>query len=159
MTGVVEALAKLGLELPPPPEAQAHYAPAVIIGNVVYLAGQTPRVGAQMKFAGQVGIDLDVDAARKAAELCALRLISALRQAVGDLDRVAGIGRLTVFVNAGPGFTGHSSVADGASDVFAAAFGSRGIHSRTAVGVASLPGNAAVEVDMVALLAEAGNPA
>ncbi|WP_082017911.1 RidA family protein [Leisingera sp. ANG-Vp] len=147
---IEERLERLGLVLPPSPVPAAHYRPWVRNGDIVFLAGQTPKVGTELKYRGQVGTELDLNAARAAAELCALRLLSALQEATGDLNEVAHIPKLTVFVNAVPGFASHPKVADGASDLISAVLGEVGHHARSAVGVSSLPGNAAVEVEMIA---------
>lgn len=143
-------LEELGLVLPPPPEPAAHYRPWVRDGDIIYLAGQTPKKGTELQYIGQVGAELDLNAGRAAAGLCALRLLSALQEAVGDLNKVTQISKLTVFVNAAQGFADHPKVADGASDLISAVMGDVGLHARSAVGVSSLPGNAAVEVEMIA---------
>lgn len=143
-------LEQLGLVLPPPPEPAAHYRPWVRDGDIIYLAGQTPKNGTELQYIGQVGAELDLNAGRAAAELCALRLLSALQEAVGDLNKVTQISKLTVFVNAAQGFAEHPKVADGASDLISAVVGDVGLHARSAVGASSLPGNAAVEVEMIA---------
>lgn len=152
---IADNLAGLGLELPPPPQPAANYVPWAVSRGLVYCAGQTPKIGNTLRYAGQVGRDLSVDDAKQAAELCALRLLSALRAAAGDLERVEQITKLTVFINAIPGFKEHPRVADGASNLIGAILGARGVHARSAVGVASLPGNAAVEIDMTARLIDA----
>lgn len=147
-----EVRAEAGLRLPPPPEPAAHYVPWVTDGDIVYLAGQTPKEGNVLIYRGRLGTELDVAEGQAAARLCALRLLSALQAAAGSLDRVKRVTRLTVFVNAAHDFVDHSIVADGASDLIVQALGDRGLHVRSAVGVASLPGNAAVEVEMTAQL-------
>jgi len=140
------------LQLPPPPEPAAHYLPWVTNGDLVYLAGQTPKEGNVLIHSGRLGRDLDVTQGQAAARLCALRLLSALQAAAGSLDQVERVLRLTVFINAEDGFTDHPIVANGASDLVVQALGARGTHVRSAVGVSSLPGNAAVEVEMTAQL-------
>ena len=147
---IYNRLKKMGVTLPPPPEPAAHYRPWIRDGDIIYLAGQTPKIGTQLQYAGQVGVELDLEAARAAAELCAVRLLSALQEATGDLNKVAQISKLTVFVNAAQGFADHPKVADGASDLISAVMGDVGLHARSAVGASSLPGNAAVEVEMIA---------
>ncbi|WP_293574990.1 RidA family protein [Phaeobacter sp.] len=145
-------LAALGLTLPPPPEPAAHYMPWLRSDDLIFLAGQTPKHGRELQFRGQVGQDLTIEEARKAAELCALRLLSALNDAAGGLENVEQVTKLTVFVNAAPGFADHPIVANGASDLIAHVLGPQGVHARSAVGASSLPGNAAVEVEAFARL-------
>lgn len=150
MTCAAQILAEMGLTLPPPPEPAADYLPWTVTGSLVHIAGQTPKIGSELQFTGQIGNELTLVQGQQAAQLCALRLLGALRAAAGDLDRVLRIAKLTVFVSAAPGFADHSAVADGASRLLATALGDGGRHARSAIGVASLPGNAAVEIDMVA---------
>lgn len=149
-----ERLARLGRALPPPPEPAANYIPWVRSGDLLFLAGQTPKHGRKLQFTGRVGLDLSLEEGRKAAQLCALRLLSALQEAAGGLENVGQVTKLTVFVNAAPDFFDHPRVADGASDLIAEVLGPRGVHARSAVGAAALPGNAAVEVEMFARLSQ-----
>ncbi|WP_418595296.1 RidA family protein [Ponticoccus sp. (in: a-proteobacteria)] len=150
MSRAERVLSELGLTLPPPPQPAADYLPWTVTGDLVHIAGQTPRIGRALQFTGQIGGTLTLDQGRQAAQICALRLLSALQAAVGDLDGVLRIAKLTVYVNGAPGFTDHSAVADGASQLLSRALGDCGRHARSAVGVAGLPGNAPVEIDMVA---------
>ena len=154
MTGALVALAGLGLVLPPPPEPAANYVPWVRAAGLVHIAGQTPKIGNDLKFSGCLGAKLSIAEGQAAAELCALRLLAALQEAAGDLDRVARIVKLSVFVNATPEFTAHPAVADGASRLIVAVLGERGRHARSAIGVPGLPGNAAVEIEMVAQIGD-----
>lgn len=123
-------------------------------GTVVYLSGQICEWDGQVTLTGPVEDNsASIEAARKAAEVCALNLLYRLRDAAeGDLDRVDCVLRLGGFVNCVPGFPNSPKVIDGATDLFIALFGDAGWHARTAVGVAGLPGNAAVEVDAVVRL-------
>jgi len=143
-------LVELGVVLPECPRPIASFLPYRITGSLVYLAGQTCEQGGRMVYTGRVGVELDLDLGRAAARVCALNLLAALRLACGgDLDRVACCVRVGGFVQANPGFPSVPKVIDGASELFIGLFGERGRHARTAIGVATLPGNAAVEVDAI----------
>jgi enamine deaminase RidA (YjgF/YER057c/UK114 family) len=147
---ITKRLEELGLILPPTPTPAANYVPWIVSNGTVYLAGQTPKEGTVLKYKGQVGKDLTIEQGYDAAKLCALRLLSALHAAAGGLDNVERILKLTVFVNSTKGFAKHPQVANGASDLLRDVFGDAGIHVRSAVGANSLPGNAAVEIEMIA---------
>jgi enamine deaminase RidA (YjgF/YER057c/UK114 family) len=152
VTSIGDQLIRLGLRLPAPPDPAAEYVPSVISNGFVFLAGQTPKEGTVLRYTGRVGVDLTIEQGSAAARLCVLRSLSALQAAAGSLDVVDQIVMLTVFVNAAAGFKDHSIVADGASNLIGALFGHRGRHARSAVGAGSLPGDAAVEVAMIAQL-------
>lgn len=137
-------------ELPPPPRPQGHYVPASRAGSLVMTAGMTPRVDGQLVVTGRVGDAVDVDAARHAATICATNALSALVDAAGSADAIVGLLRMTVYVHAASGFTEHSRVADAATDALVAHLGERGRCARSAVGVASLPGDAPVEIELSA---------
>ncbi|MET0542055.1 MAG: RidA family protein [Variovorax sp.] len=126
-----------------------HYASAVRDGRTVYLSGQVPRVGSTVVVTGRAGDDVSLDQARLAAQICTLRALAILRQELGSLDAVDKVLRVTVYVQSAPGFTQHSEVADAASDLLHEVFGAASAHTRTSVGVNSLPKNAAVELDMI----------
>jgi len=143
-------LAELGLTLPPRPLPIASFLPFRVVHGLVFLAGQTCEWHGAITHTGRVGQDLDFATARHAAQLCALNLVSALREACeGRLDRVHRCVRVGGFVQAASGYDRVPQVVDGASEVFIALWGERGRHARTAVGVATLPQNAAVEVDAI----------
>lgn len=151
MAGTIEArLKKLGLTLPEPPAAAARYVPFVVTGKLVFIAGQLPLQGGKVAFAGKLGADVPIEDGTHAARLCAINLVAQLKSACGgDLDRVKRCVRLNGFVASAPDFTEQPRVMNGASDLIVDVFGEAGRHSRVAVGVASLPLNAAVEVDGV----------
>jgi enamine deaminase RidA (YjgF/YER057c/UK114 family) len=134
--------------LPSPPRAQGQYQPAVVTDALVMTAGMTPRVGGVLQHVGRVGDDVTVADARTAAAIAAANAVSAVSEALGSLDRIDRGLRMTVYVNAVPGFTNHSQVADGASDALRDLLGDRGAVARSAVGVSSLPGGACVEVEL-----------
>jgi enamine deaminase RidA (YjgF/YER057c/UK114 family) len=140
---------ELGLELPPPPRPVATYVPAVVVGNVLYLAGHTPRrPDGSAAFVGTVGADLTLAQGRDAARFVGLNILSTIRGAVGSLDRVARLIRTFGMVNAVPGFTEQPQVINGFSDLMVDVFGAEaGVGARAAVGMGSLPGGMAVEIE------------
>ncbi len=148
MSGVEDRLQALGLTLPDPVAPVANYVPYVVARGLAALSGQVSMVPDGL-IAGKVGSDLTIEQGLEAAKVCGLNLISQLKAACeGDLDRVARVVKLTVFVNCGPDFVDQPKVANGASDLMVAAFGEAiGRHARAAVGAPSLPLGAAVEVD------------
>ena len=148
-----ERLAKLGLVLPPPPQPAANYVESKQVGRMLYLAGHGPIDGDQIT-TGQVGGSLTLEQGVAAAELTGLSLLSTMRAAVG-LDAIDAIVSVLGLVYAVPGFTEHPTVIDGCSKLFVEVFGKeRGTHTRSAIGVASLPFGIPVEIECVALLKE-----
>jgi enamine deaminase RidA (YjgF/YER057c/UK114 family) len=141
-------LGQLGIILPPPGSPAGNYVPFVMVGNLVFLAGQVARESGKMKYTGKVGSQLSLQDGQQAARLCAVNLLAQLKAACGgDLDRVERCVRLGGFVNSGPDFFDHPKVINGASDLMVDVFGERGQHARTAVGASSLPLDSAVEVE------------
>jgi enamine deaminase RidA (YjgF/YER057c/UK114 family) len=155
MTGKIESRLKdLGITLPTPPAPVASYVPYVISGNLVFISGQVTAAPDGLKYVGTVGKEISVEDGKAAARLCAVNLIAQVKAAAGgDLDRVKRCVKVTVFVNAIPGFAQHPEVANGASDLFVEVFGDAGKHARAAVGAGSLPRNVATEVEAVFELA------
>lgn len=149
--GVIERLAELGIELPPPPQAVASYVPVVVAGGFAFVSGQVPMVEGALLHPGKLGAEVTLELGQEAARRCALQALSALNAELGSLERVKRIARADVFVASAPGFTEQPKVANGASDLLVEIFGDAGRHARAAVGVAELPLGACVEV---ALLAE-----
>lgn len=141
-------LQELGIALPKPPAPVASYVPYVIAGTLVHISGQIPLAEGGLKYVGTVGADLSLEDGQAAARLCAINLLAQLEAACG-LENVKACVKLGVFVNAGPGFTQHPEVANGASDLMVAVFGEAGKHARAAVGAGSLPRNVAVEVEAI----------
>lgn len=152
MMNVEKHMEERGIFLPLCPEPAANYIPAVLSGNVVHVAGQTPKVEKKLVCKGKLGREVSTEEGYQAARLCAVRALSALKGAVGDLDCVEQIVRLRGYVNAADDFTEHALVVNGASDLLAEVFGDRGRHSRVAVGASSLPGGAAVEIELDAII-------
>lgn len=130
-----------------------NYVPYRKDGRQVYVSGQIPRVGDTVHFVGAAGVDVSLADAQRAAAVCVMRALAVLRQAVGTLDALESILRITVYVRSGVDFTQQSEVADGASDTLCEVLGSViGAHTRTSVGVMQLPKGAVVELDLVAAL-------
>ena len=143
-------LAELGIELPEPSAPAANYVPYVLSGNLIFVSGQVTVWNGELRFIGKVGADLSLEDGIEAARLCALNLIAQARDAAGgDLDRIKRVVKLGGFVNAGPDFTDHPKVINGASDLMVEVFGEAGKHARFAVGAGSLPLGVAVEIDGV----------
>lgn len=151
MSDAEKRLEKLGLTLPPDWTPRGRFLPFQRDGLVVYLSGQICEWAGDVTHFGPVEDTPDgIEQGRSAARICALNLIYRLREACdGDLDRVDCILRLGGFVNCRSGFASSPAVIDGATEIFIALFGDRGWHARTAIGVAGLPANAAVEVDAI----------
>jgi enamine deaminase RidA (YjgF/YER057c/UK114 family) len=149
MAGTVERkLSELGISLPTPASPVANYIPFVRVGALVFVSGQICLdASGKVVAKGKLGAGVSVDDGQKAARACAINLIAQLRAALGDLDKVARVVRLGGFINSDPSFLEGPKVMNGASDLMVAVFGDKGRHSRTTVGVAVLPGDAAVEVD------------
>ena len=149
---VKEKLASLGLTLPTAAAPVAAYVPAVKTGNLVFTAGQLPVVDGKLLLTGKVGSDVTPDDAKKMAEICALNALAAI-SLVADIDQIEKIVRVGGFVNGIPGFVAIPAVVNGASELLIKLFGDvNGKHARTAVGVAELPLNAPVEIEMVVQL-------
>jgi len=141
-------LSKAGLALPPIPTALGAYLPATRTGRLVFTAGQLPLVDGRLIATGIVAGDVDADQARQCARQCALNALAAA-STVCDLDDVTRVVKLTGYVASTPSFTSQPGVIDGASEVMSVAFGEAGGHAREAVGVASLPMGAPVEISLV----------
>jgi len=149
---VKEKLASLGLTLPTAAAPVAAYVPAVKTGNLVFTAGQLPVVDGNLGLTGKVGSDVTPEDAKKMAEICALNALAAI-SLVADIDQIEKIIRVGGFVNGVPGFVAIPAVINGASELLIKLFGDvNGKHARTAVGVAELPLNAPVEIEMVVQL-------
>jgi enamine deaminase RidA (YjgF/YER057c/UK114 family) len=148
--GIEDLLATLGLQLPPPPAPVASYIPVRLMGELAYVSAQIPMVDGQILHPGHLGDPVTVEQGQEAARQCALQALSALKEALGSLDRVRGIVQVMVFVASAPGFIEQPKVANGASDLLVQVFGETGRHARAAVGVAELPLGAPLEVTVLA---------
>lgn len=150
MPGIDSRLKALGITLAAPPKPVASYVPYTISGNQVFVSGQVPVSDGALKYVGKLGVDFSIEVGQAAAQLCAINILSVLKEACGgDLERVVRCLKVNVFVNAAPDYDKQPEVANGASDLFVAVFGDAGRHARAAVGMGSLPRGVAVEVDAV----------
>ncbi|MEU8432302.1 RidA family protein [Streptomyces sp. NPDC029216] len=149
MSGAVEArIAELGLTLPEVVPPLATYQPAVRSGAYVYTAGQLPMVQGKLPLTGKVGAEVSVEQAKELAATCALNALAAVKSVVGDLDRIARVVKVVGFVASAPDFTGQPGVLNGASELLGEILGDKGVHARSAVGVAVLPLDAPVEIEI-----------
>ena len=146
-----ERLAAAGLTLPEVVPPIAAYVPAVQIDNLIYSSGQLPMVNGALAMTGIVGAGVTPEQAKEMAQVCALNALAAIGT-LCNLDHIAQIVKVTGFVASAPGFTGQSTVINGASELFGALFGDAGKHARSAVGVAELPLGAPVEVEVIVAL-------
>jgi len=142
-------LTELGLELPEVATPAGSYVPAVISGNLVFTAGQIPLVDGTLMAEGRLGAEISPEQGKEIAQRCALNAIAAVKSVLGDLGRVKRVVKVVGFVASTPDFTAQPSVVNGASELLQAAFGDAGVHARSAVGVAVLPLNSPVEVELI----------
>jgi enamine deaminase RidA (YjgF/YER057c/UK114 family) len=149
MGAVEERLLALGYAVPDVAPPVAVYVPAVQTGNLVYTSGQLPLVSGVLMGTGKVGAEVTPEGAALMAAQCALNAIAAIRALIGDLDRVVRVVKVVGFVASDPGFSGQPGVVNGASELLGAAFAEAGVHARSAVGVAVLPLDAPVEVEVI----------
>ncbi|GAA3816086.1 RidA family protein [Nocardioides panacisoli] len=154
MTSPEERLSELGLTVPDVVPPVAAYVPAVRSGAHVFTAGQLPMRDGELMATGKVGGSVTPEQAAECARQCALNAIAAVKSVAGDLGAVSRVVKAVVFVASTPDFTGQPGVANGASELLAAAFGDAGVHARSAVGVPVLPLDAPVEVELVVELSE-----
>lgn len=154
MSAVESRLADLGLTVPDVVPPVAAYVPAVRSGSYVYTSGQLPMASGALLATGKVGADVTAEQAKELAQQCALNAIAAVKMVVGDLDKVVRVVKVVGFVASAPEFTGQPGVVNGASELLGAAFGEAGVHARSAVGVAVLPLDAPVEVEMIVEVAD-----
>lgn len=149
MSAVEDRLAELGLSVPEVVPPVAAYIPALQEGSLVYTSGQLPMVDGALAATGKVGAQVSAETAKELAAQCALNAIAAVKSVVADLDRVTRVVKVVGFVASDPSFTGQPGVINGASELLGRAFGDAGVHARSAVGVAVLPLDAPVEVEIV----------
>nr|WP_231707365.1 RidA family protein [Arthrobacter sp. zg-Y919] len=139
----------MGLALPAVASPVAVYVPAVITGNLVYTSGQLPFVDGVLPATGKVGAGVGAEEAASYAAICAVNALAAVKAQIGDLDRVSRVVKVVGYVASDPSFTGQPAVINGASELLGKVFGTAGSHARSAVGVAVLPLDAPVEVEMI----------
>ncbi|CAN7355272.1 RidA family protein [Aminobacter sp. LjRoot7] len=146
---IEKRLSDLGITLPAAAAPAANYVPFMASGNLVFTAGQLPLKDGKLIATGLLGRDVDVAGGKEAAKQCAVNILAQAKAALGDLEKIRRIVKISVFVASSSDFTEQHLVANGASDFLVAALGERGKHARSAVGVASLPLNAAVEIEAI----------
>ena len=149
MDVVEQRLAEVGLSLPQVPAPVAAYIPAKQGANLIFTSGQLPMLNGSLIATGRLGVDVSEDIAVECAKQCALNAIAAIKQVVGDLGKVTRVVKVVGFVASDPTFTNQPVIMNGASSVIAQAFGEAGSHARSSLGVASLPLNAPVEVELI----------
>jgi len=145
---IEEKLLELGLHLPTVAKPLAAYVPALRVGNLVMTSGQVPIVDGVIKYKGKLGKDITEEDGKKAAEICALNCLAAIKSITGDLDKINRVVKLVVFVASAEGFVNQPEVANGASELIGKIFGESGRHTRSAVGVSELPKGSSVEIEM-----------
>ena len=154
MTTPEERLSEFGLTLPEAAQPSFNYVPVTIHRGVAYVSGQLPKVEGEIRVFGKVGADVDLDTACGEAEICILQALACLRDALGSLDRIERVLKVNGYVASAPGFNAQPKVLDAASDLLGRVLGDRGVHARAAIGVAELPRNAAVEIEMTVAVSD-----
>lgn len=144
-----ERLADMGLAVPSVAKPVAAYVPAVRSGSYVFTSGQLPMVEGALAATGKLGREIDADQGKDLARICALNALAAIRAEIGDLSAITRVVKVVGFVASTPEFTGQPAVVNGASELLGEVFGDLGVHARSAVGVASLPLDAPVEVELI----------
>lgn len=144
-----EKLKSMGFSLPQTPKPVAAYIPAVQVDKLIFTSGQLPIVKGELKFKGKIGKEITIEQGYEAARICALNALSAIKSVVGDLDRIEKIVKVVGFVASAEGFVEQPAVVNGASEFLKELFGEKGVHARSAVGMAELPLGASVELEMI----------
>lgn len=145
-------LAELGMTLPAAAQPTFNYVPVVVHRDLAFVSGQLPKVDGEVKIRGRLGDGVTLEQAREAARICAIQALACLGGALGSIDRVERIVRLTGFVASAPDFHQHPAVIDAASDLMVEVFGEAGRHARSAIGVAALPRESPVELEVIAAI-------
>ncbi|MFH8571673.1 RidA family protein [Streptomyces sp. NPDC017993] len=154
MSAVEDKIAELGLKLPQVVPPLAAYQPAVRSGGYVFTSGQLPMVDGALPATGKVGAEVSAEQAKELAATCALNALAAVKSVIGDLDKIQRVVKVVGFVASAPDFTGQPGVLNGASELLGEILGDKGVHARSAVGVAVLPIDAPVEVEIQVEVAE-----
>ncbi len=148
MGKIEERLNELGIVIPEAPKPVAAYIPAKKTGNLIFTAGQLPMVNGELISKGLLGQDVEVEEANKAARICTINALAAIKGIIGDLDQIQQIVRVVGYVASVPTFTQQPAIVNGASELLLEIFGENGKHARSAVGMAVLPLNASVEIEL-----------
>ncbi|MDC0856202.1 RidA family protein [Candidatus Nitrosopelagicus sp.] len=146
---IEEKLKELGIDIPTPPSPAGSYIPVVTTGNLAFVSGQIPMKEGKVIFEGKVPENQSVDSAREAAKICIINGLAQLKINLGSLDKITKFVRISGFVNSSPDFAEQPKIINAASDLLVEVFGDMAKHSRIAVGVANLPLNSTVEIDMI----------
>ncbi|MER7396828.1 MULTISPECIES: RidA family protein [Streptomyces] len=154
MSRVEDKIESLGLKLPDVVPPLAAYQPAVRSGNYVFTSGQLPMVDGALPATGKVGAEVGAEQAKELAGVCALNALAAVKSVTGDLDKIVRVVKVVGFVASAPDFTGQPGVINGASELLGEILGDKGVHARSAVGVAVLPVDAPVEVEIQVEIAD-----
>ncbi len=149
MSQIEQRIIDLGFSLPETAKPLAAYIPAVQSGNLVFTSGQLPMIAGSLAETGKVGGSVSPERAKELATVCALNALAAVKTVVGDLDKIKRIVKVVGFVSSAPEFSGQPAVVNGASEFLGEVFGEKGIHARSAVGVAVLPLDAPVEIELI----------
>jgi enamine deaminase RidA (YjgF/YER057c/UK114 family) len=149
MSQIEQRIIDLGFVLPETAKPLAAYIPAVKSGNLVFTSGQLPMVAGNLAETGKVGGSVSPERAKELATVCALNALAAVKTVIGDLDKIKRIVKVVGFVSSVPEFSGQPAVVNGASEFLGEVFGDKGIHARSAVGVAVLPLDAPVEIELI----------
>ena len=152
-TSAEDRLRDLGYELPIAPSPAGSYVPATRAGTLLFTSGQLPFREGQLPYTGKVGREVSVEEAQEAARLCTLNALAVVKAEAGSLENVRRVAKVTGFVASAAGFNGQPGVINGASDLLNEVFGEKGLHARSAVGVAELPLDAHVEIEFIVELA------
>ena len=145
---IEEKLEQLGIKLTAPPAPAGSYVPVVKSNNLLFVSGQIPIQDGKLVYTGKVTDDT-IETGQKSAKLCAINILAQIKKEIGDLEKIQKVIRLNGFVNAGPEFSAHPKIINGASDLFFEILGDKGKHSRIAVGVSNLPLNSMTEIDAI----------
>jgi len=149
MSVIEQRLKELGLVLPEAVAPLYHYVPVTLHQGVAYVSGQVPRINGEIPYPGKVGRDVTVEQAQELAEFCVLKALSCMKAALGSLDNIEKVLKMTGYIQTAPGFNEPSKVLDAASELLEKIFGEKGRHARTAIGAAELPSNTPVEIDFI----------
>jgi enamine deaminase RidA (YjgF/YER057c/UK114 family) len=149
MSQIEQKIIDLGFVLPETAKPLAAYIPAVQSGNLVFTSGQLPMVAGSLAETGKVGGSVSPERAKELAAVCALNALAAVKTVIGDLDKIKRVVKVVGFVSSVPEFSGQPAVVNGASEFLGEVFGEKGIHARSAVGVAVLPLDAPVEIELI----------
>ncbi|MBS4189550.1 RidA family protein [Bacillus sp. FJAT-49705] len=151
---VEQRLKELQLTLPDATPPLYHYVPVTVHKGITYISGQVPRIDGIVPYTGKVGDEVTIEQAQELVRICVLKGLSCLKEAIGTLDKVEQVLKITGYVQSAAGFTQQSIVIDEASELLTDIFGEKGRHARTAIGVAELPSNTPVEIDFIFGLSE-----